>query len=193
MRFNKRFQPEKVLDKKSGRPLLGHVHLNAEAEMLEATDRKAIVRIPVEVEPGDVSGLISTDALAAGRKEERLKCFPETLETSEVSFKRPEEDGTYPDLEAFIPVDEDLVWRVGLNVQALAKLSAALGTDEVVLEFVAGEDGLPSSLKGFRVSPLGRNRKGQIGLLMPVRPGTLSSEDGDEPDADDTPPAAESE
>lgn len=189
MRFSKRFLPEKVLDKKSGRPLLSHVHLNVDDEMLEATDRKSIVRIPVEVEPDDVSGLVSTDALSAGRKDERLKCLPETLETDEVSFKRPEEEGAYPDLAAFIPADDQIVWRVGLSVQALAKVSAALAADEVVLEFVAGEDDQPSSLKGIRISPLGRNRKGQIGLLMPVRPGTLSAGDdageaaGDDPEA----------
>lgn len=174
MRILKHFRPEKAIDKDVGRPELLNAHLDVERGVIEATDRHIVVRIPVEVEEGDVSGPVTADALTSSRRgTERVICEVDALVTDVASYRRPRPLSPFPDLTALIPEDEQVVWSVGVNAALLFRLATAMGADEVVLEFTGVGD-VEDKLRPVRVTPLGKKSQGALGLLMPVRTGEVN-------------------
>lgn len=182
----RQFRPEKAINKEIGRPELLAANLVVEEEILEATDRHIVVRVPVEIEEGDISGPVTADALIASRKsDERIGCEEDSLVTDSASFKRPHTPQAYPNLSGLIPDDEEIAWSVGINAAKLLHLAQAMGAEEVILEFV-GVGEIEDKLKPIRVSPLGKKSQGAQGLIMPVRTGEVNfriaseTTDGDE-------------
>jgi hypothetical protein len=181
VKIAKHFRPERAIDKEIGRPELTHAHLDADAEVVWATDRKVVVKVPVEVEAGDVSGPLTVDALAATRKgDERVAAEAEELKTESASYRRPRVPA-FPPLEGLLPRDEEIVWSVGLNVSLLYRLAQAMGAEEVVLEFTA-VGGIEDKQQPVRVTPLGKKSQGAQGLILPVRTPEVAYEGGPEGD-----------
>jgi hypothetical protein len=187
VRVPRHFRPEKAIDKDVGRPELLQANLVTEEEILEATDRHIVVRVPVEIEEGDLPGAVTADALAASRKgSESISCYEDALVTDNASFKRPRPDQPFPDLRSLIPGDEQIVWSFGLNAKLLLRLAQAMGTEEIVLEFTA-VGSIADKLCPIRVSPLGKRSQGAVGLMMPVRTGEVNF-GGLEPESTDESP-----
>lgn len=161
MQIDSRTKIEKAAAKDKSRPALNHPHLNVTTGMIEATNGVIAVRVPVDCDPEDCSGAVSAEALAAARKEgEQLRCAEERLETRDTSYRRPQV-GSFPALADLIPAAGSGTWRVALDVDQLAKLAAALGSERVILEGSA--PGAP-----IRVEPYGSDLDGEA-VIMPIR------------------------
>jgi hypothetical protein len=173
VKIAKYFRPERAIDKDIARPELTHVHLDSANSVVWATDRRVVVRVPVEVEDGDVSGPVTLDALAASRKGgEQISCHVDELVTDLASYRRPHVAG-FPDLNEILPSDEQITWSVGVNVSLLYRLAQAMGAEEVILEFT-GVGEVADKQKPIRVTPLGKKSKGAQGLILPVRTGEVN-------------------
>jgi len=177
---NSRKSPEidRATSKDKTRPVLSCAYLNVEEGTIEATDSYMAVVVPVEIEDGDTSGLIPSEALSALRKASKtvwrsLTANGEvTLETADgiQTWKRPE--GQFPNLRQLTP-SEYSGFRVGINPEKLYNLAKALGSETVTLEFAlqpSAEEGegvgfFPSNMKPLRVTA----GSDAWGILMPVR------------------------
>jgi hypothetical protein len=172
---------ERAASKEASRPVLTHAYLNAENGTLEATDSYRAVVIPVEVEEGDVSGLIPAEALKAQRKASRHA--PASLRVNgDVRLSTPDGEqswktgeGQFPNLRQLGPTDLS-TFRIGLNPALLLETAKALGSGEsVTLEFtlrrdkVEGDDtgAYPDALRPMRVTV--PNGGESYGILMPIR------------------------
>lgn len=182
-------KPEKAVTKDMTRPVLTRIYLRISERVtgrgrsrrvhregyLEATDTYKLVRVPVKVNDDDVQGFIPVEALTRARKQKLPEITAaEGVRVGDVTFDRPT-DGQFPDAPSFIPEDEKIVFRVGVNAAFLHELADALGSDQVVLEFQGQEvrtkggalrGVLPEPRKPIRVSPL--SESGPVGVLMPI-------------------------
>jgi hypothetical protein len=180
---------EKAVSKDATRPVLTRLYLRISERVtgrgrsrrvhreghLEATDTYKLVRVPVKIADDDVQGFIPVEALTRARKQKLPEITAaEGVRVGDVTFDRPA-DGTFPDAPSFIPEDENIVFRIGVNAVFLRELAEALGSDQVVLEFQGQEvrtkggtlrGVLPEQRKPIRVSPL--DQSGPVGVLMPV-------------------------
>lgn len=177
----------KVCSRDQSRPVLCAAYLDVDRAVLEATDSYKLVSVPVEIEEGDVSGLIPSAALAALHKLPK-RAQPASLRCGEVVSLEveggrqewPRPDGTFPQTERLIPEESARSgFRIRLNAKLLSELAAGLGGDDVTLTFTKVDAArLESDADegvGFFPSPLrpiivhnGTPEHG-VGLLMPIR------------------------
>ena len=123
--------------KGSYRPVLTQAHLDVETSRLMATNGHILAVVPVDVEPGDVSGPVSIDAIKAARKTDKrceqyeIKCNG-SLELSDgQSFPREGEFPQYPDVDSVSrQVDKPADFTINLNAELLYKLAQAIGADK---------------------------------------------------------------
>lgn len=172
-------KPYEAAGKDDTRPVLTGVNLKTDADgrhFLEATDSYALVRIEVTDAEGDTDGLIP----AAAVKTARMNKYNHELSANSVvevtdgktdavlRFDRPE--GQFPNAGALIPDDEDIGFRIGVNVQYLLKLAKALESDELELQFQNVPNGEPNPLKPIRVKPIrSKTNVRGVGVVMPIR------------------------
>ena len=172
---------ERVASRDKSRPVLSHVYLNTEKGRLEATNSFAAAMIPCEVEDGDESGLIPSDALKAQRKASRYYRSLSVngdirLSTSEGEQSWKKGEGQWPDFDRLTP-EEFSGFRVSLNPKLLLELAQALGDPEkVVIEFALQGDKtegegvgfFPNNMRAMRITvPSGAEES--YGILMPIR------------------------
>lgn len=147
---------------------------------LVATNRRALIILPVEADMGDVDGLVSVEALRFARgllgdeRDEKLHILLPSichvhlrLLEKEIAvmdhtglratFPRPE--GEFPRYEGVIPMPSAVGPTVSLSVNYLRDLADA-----------AGENHISVALEGGDTAPrrVFQERSGAIGVLMPI-------------------------
>lgn len=163
MKFSKNAKLEKVVDG-TRRPSMGAACL--QGSRLLATNGYALASVPVELEPGDVDGPVTVEALKASRKgkswEASIECNGSLKVADGVTYPRPDL-GEFPSTEKAL---EDAkaspkVVRIGLNAKKLRDLADALGASDgrIVLEIEAPD-------KAVLVWAL--EAPGALGVIMPV-------------------------
>ena len=169
---------ESAVDPKGMREQLSEPYLDVENKRLVATDGKILTAIKVEVEPDDVSGYISKDALEAARKIAR-KDREDTIEiraNGSLELKngdklnRPDL-GTFPDIDNILNMletDPAKTIRLGINAKLLLDLAKSLAnaTQVVILDFVIDDNNAVTSAINVSVAKQGSDDKA---VIMPVR------------------------
>lgn len=170
---------EQCVIRQAGRLAIDHLYLDIETAdgrrlgRLVATDGKALAVIFVEVDDGDVPGLVSTRALIAARElvgtraTVELHCGVLRLVTADgVSYPRPE--GDYPKWRELIP-SRAATTEITLDARVLSRLAAAMGTHAVRLT-------LGNPRQPLRVMPLDEDAPAADGVMMMIAPAVLPDE-----------------
>lgn len=142
---------------------------------LVATNRRALIVLPVETEKDDVDGLVSIAAMRCAREREahpslvglfhvHMRLLEKEIQvvnrgTLVATFPRPE--GEFPRYEGVIPEPKDGAPTVSLSVQYLRDLADAAGENHVAVTLEGGKDA------PHRVF---QTHTGAIGVLMPITP-----------------------
>ena len=169
---------ESAVDSKEMRLHLTEPFLDVENKRLVAPNGKILTAIKVEVQPEDVSGYISKDALEAARKIAR-KDKEDTIEiraNGSLELKngdklnRPDL-GTFPDIDNILNMletDPAKTIRLGINAKLLLDLAMSLAnaTQEVVLDLVVDKNNQVSSAINVSVAKQGSDDKA---VIMPIR------------------------
>lgn len=139
------------------------------AGYLLATDSYIAVKLPVEVEPGDVDGPVPNAALAAARKFADGQLALEDRHAKVVAkdktvtlYARPT-ISDFPDIEKLFP--ELSTHRMCFSVEKLARVARALGTD-IVLITPQAQVNAPIVVQAEGC------KDDRIGLVMPYRQST---------------------
>ncbi len=143
MKLDPAFKVEKACSRDESRPVLTAAYLDSESSVLVATENSyCLAVVPVEVEEGDVSGLIPAAAFSAWRKASTRHVTALFSANGSVdvrgpdsssSFPRPE--GQYPDWQRLVARPENEAPEVGpiaefgIDAALLLRLAEALGTD----------------------------------------------------------------
>jgi hypothetical protein len=162
----------RVVERVTGRGRSRRIHKEG---FLEATDSYILARTSVELDDGDVEGLIPVEALERAREKGLFTIdVGESVRVDRVTFERP--PGTWPDVDKIIPGDDKIVIAVGLNAKFLMKLAEALGTKGEVRLELSGEATRTKAgrLQGVRVIPGEPIRvktldDNNVGALMPIK------------------------
>lgn len=166
----RRFKIEKAAGRSDYRPAIAQPYLDVEEKVIVATDTFMMAIVPVELDDGDTSGAVPTQALVEARRR-TTKTKPQGIRLNgraevgdgDVSFKRPAENSPFPawrtiaDKKRGKPVAE-----FGINPFFLARLAEAIGCvkDEAVKVTYYGPT------ESLVIEPL---RSTGRGVLMPVR------------------------
>jgi hypothetical protein len=167
MKYETSLKLEKVCAAKNTRRYnITDAHLDAESSKLVATNGGSMVVLPVEVEPGDVSGPVPVAAIAHARKHKALGIkLNGAAETAGLTVERTDR-GRFPDYKAVLQALSTDTYTVSLNARQLFDLAQAIGYDIVRLDIPRG--GL-SALR-VTVNPVkGGQDFGAVGVLMPCR------------------------
>lgn len=199
MKLPPKAKPEKCASRDESRPVLTTVNLRVVkpagdvqpatdtspetfepgSGFLEATDSYKLVRVPVELEPGDVDGLISVESLQAARKSDRHNPRLSAGEASAdipggASYPRPF-GGQFPNVDSLVPAGawgtkSTTVWEIGFSAKLLYELAQGLGSDGVRISFQPSPDGTePNPLRPITVRALRDGDPDAVGILMPIR------------------------
>lgn len=142
MKLDKACKIESASEGKKGLRLqLRDAYLDVEKNRVLATDGYVAAIVPVEIEAGDTSGYIPTEALTQARKATAKKadaialmCNGSVTLPDNRTFPR-ENLGTFPNVDLVIPKPETRNFTTGLDVKLLVKLADALGTDYLDLSY----------------------------------------------------------
>ena len=185
MFVEKRFQIDRAACKDETRYLLMNINYEPdpsipERGMLVATNGRILAVVPVDVQEGDVMGLIpaATYAVIRGkmRHERHGPPHPVVVEKDRVFLttdrlgakydRRPDEGTKFPDWRLIVPKEEEQTVMLSLNPTLLMDLARAIGAqDGVTLKMKPDEKGVvlgAVSVKG--------DAKDGFGVLMPRRP-----------------------
>lgn len=164
------YKPEKCVSKVKENDVLKHFFLekaNEEKGVLNASDGKMLIRIPVDLAPGDTAGAIPVEALLSAKKvgqdgfaEIRLakKCEIETPDTKQ-EFSRFNYL-KFPNFQKVIPISKPKA-VIAFDVKKLKAISDAIYSEGVVLEIRGKEEGIV-------VRPA--SGSAAFGVLMPIKP-----------------------
>jgi hypothetical protein len=167
-------------------PVLQHVNLNVELGELQATTKYVAVRVPVEVEKGDTSGVVDPAAVDAATKSKASNL--------KVGKTQHPKVGEFPKLEELWPTGKEVgkpAFRIGFNAEYLLQVAQAIGAKGGAIELIFpayGKDG-PRDDKPIVVRPMLKENQGSVfgveleervpadgvqvampeGLLMPIR------------------------
>lgn len=146
-----------------------------------ATNGYCMAVVPVEVEPGDVSGHVPVESLKTARKVwgkltlNTLAVGESSVSAGDYTWKKPD-IGTFPNWRLLIPSpekDKTETLRLGINPEFLQRVAEAIGADgHVVLEIPVESHGRYKGqvLNAIVVRPSDKGAvKGAFGLVMPVR------------------------
>jgi hypothetical protein len=151
MKISKTAKIELIICKDETRPHLTSAYLDTETSSLVATDGGRLVQVPVELEDGDVSGLITPDALKEARKQagnsaSSIAANGALRFANGGQMPRPQEDvvGKFPPYKGIIASDAGDT-KVALNAAWLWDICQALGGTRkdahVVLTFPKAAEG----------------------------------------------------
>jgi DNA polymerase III sliding clamp (beta) subunit (PCNA family) len=152
--------------------------LDVASRLLVATDGHILAAVPVEVEEGERSRFISSEALKAGRKAARkgspvdvIDCEGRSQVVGGPVFPC-EQARKFPAYEQIIPESKEGdpgTFTVGLDVALLRRLADAIGSEGSVALTFRAEDPLAPILVRDATS----REPGTVGIIMPVRISTL--------------------
>ena len=136
---------------------------------LVATNGHILALHPVQIDPGDVTGEVTIEALQAARKakQDHLLCNGSMDVPGGAKFPRMDHI-TFPDYQKVIP-DHNETLQIGINPELLFNLAKALGWKKgtgVMIEFKGKKSGIDPN-GAMRVTAA--NNPEAIGVLMPMR------------------------
>jgi hypothetical protein len=166
MQIDRSYKLEKCVSTDPNRENLGNIFVSQRHCM--ATNGIILALVPITSEPEDTTGLMSADALKAGRKltPAREGAINISLNGSQqlrdgTKIPRPAECKSPRIFHLIRGAHRNRQYKIGLNATMLKTLADALGTDEVVLEF-------GTSTSAILVTPK-QPTPGTVGLIMPIR------------------------
>ena len=166
MQIDRSYKIEKCVSTDPNRENLGNIFVSQRHCM--ATNGTILALVPITSEPEDTTGLMSTDALKAGRKltPSRVGAVEISLNGSQqlrdgTKIPRPEACKSPRIFHLLRHAHKDRQYKIALNATMLKTLADALGSEEVVLEF-------GTSTSAILVTPK-QPTPGTLGLIMPVR------------------------
>jgi hypothetical protein len=166
MQIDRSYKLEKCVSTDPNRENLANIFVTQRHAM--ATNGTVLAIVPVVSEEIDTVGLMSADALKAGRKltPAREGSINIGLNGSQqlrdgTKIPRPEECKQPRIFHLLRGAHRDRQYKIGLNATMLKTLADALGSEEVVLEF-------GTSTSAILVTPK-QQSPGTLGLLMPIR------------------------
>lgn len=178
MKLPKNAKIEAVCSTDETREVITHPYLEIKdgTARVIATNGRAIVAIPVEVEDGEESGWVSIPALAAARKACASR-GPEkdmasvhcngTCRTATADFPRPFKDDamTFPNYRQCIPnEDQKGIMKLSFDVNLLAAVVKAAGGTGIVRVYQPQDDPLaPMTLS------IDGAKDGTLAIVMPCR------------------------
>ena len=154
MRFSKRYRIDEITNTAPGRwGGTVHVRLDKERRVLQATNERAVVEIPVEVEDSDQSALIPVEAIKEARKgssrgsgDAKIQVGASEIgvETTKAALRFETPIGDWPEnVERFTPAkaprSPESV-EVCLDTELLAAVARALGGTKLVLQLPVNAD-----------------------------------------------------
>lgn len=185
MRMERKYKPERIASKDTGREVLTHlcVDIHNDQTVVAATDGRRLVCVPCEIDSIHEIGLMPVEAVKEARnlKVKRLnrdevsvplakisESFDSRLATRQpfeinkdnvhITIDKPSETLVYPKWTQVIPTGESK-FTITLNAKLLSELADALGSDGVVtLQFRDPSDVIHVTAD---------KRSGAFGLLMP--------------------------
>lgn len=173
MKLPKNCLVEKVASQDSTRPAICLPYLDIDADRLTAhiisTNGAAMVKLPVEITPEDVTGYVPTVALKEGRKLARkfdsvdLVCNGSAKLLNGATYPRGE--GQFPNWRQVWPKEEGKI-TLALDAALLYELAQAMGTEGVVLTFNPGEPIIVRATATKGVQPASFEARG---VIMPIR------------------------
>ena len=174
MKIPKNCLIERVASTDKTRLVLAHPYLDVERKTLVATNGCALVALPVEIDPGDTSGPITIDALAAARKVGRKGELATILAGTDQKLINQAtcpraNDINYPDWTRVMPRNPGKI-RISFNAHLLVDITKAMGCTDVILEFDDATSPIkvtPGKSKScWSISP---SCSGAVGVLMPIK------------------------
>ena len=177
MKINRKFKPESAISKDELRVSLNHV--KAFKRKLCACDGHIASFIPYEMADNGISeekitGLIPPEVFKESRKmNKKLDRDNMIIEhngkliVKEYGGSKQSEfdycDEPYPDVVRVLPTRKPIVFEIALNIDNLKRLSDALGTEILTLQFTG-------QTSAAIVKPTNSiNDEGQWGIIMPCR------------------------
>ena len=177
MKINRKFKPESAVSKDKLRVSLNHV--KAFKRKLCACDGHIAAFIPYELnndglQEEKITGLIPAETFKESRKlNKKLDRDNMIIEhngkliVKEYGGTKQSEfgycDEPYPDVVRVLPTRKPAVFEISLNVDNLKRLSDALGTETLTLQFTG-------QTSAVIVKPTNAmNDDGQWGIIMPCR------------------------
>ncbi len=166
MQIDRSYKIEKCVSTDPNRENLGNIFITKRHAM--ATNGTVLAIVPVVSDDVDTVGLMSADALKAGRK-----MTPARMGLIEISLNGSQElkDGTkiprptnvkQPRIFHLLRhAHKDRQYKIGLNATMLKMLADGLGSEELILEF-------GTSTSAILVTPK-QSTDGAVGLIMPIR------------------------
>ena len=186
MKFDPKYQPELIASDDDTRPNLHYVELDVDGMRMLATDGHRGIIVPCEPEPGDVTGIIVSEALKGARKAAKTKlaktmglqpsikangslvidASPEGT-VPNMTFARPDRDGQpFPPLDKVMPKFSQGMLDThtfAVNARYLYELAVALGSAEhVIITCKVG-----GKFDPILVKP-GETGNTAIGVVMPM-------------------------
>lgn len=165
MQIDKKYRLEKAVSTDPSREHLQNVWVTKHHAF--ATNGHILAAVPVSMENGDTAGLISVDALKLARKSSkgmdtiRIGLNGAQILSDGTSMKRPDSCKPPRILGILRSAHRCRTFRVGINSDYLKELSAAIGSDELILEL-----GKPD--EAILIRPL-HHEDGVRALIMPIR------------------------
>ena len=166
MQIDKCYKIEKAVSSDPNRENLVHIFVTKRHAM--ATNGSILAVVPVACESDDMPGLMTADALKAGRK-----LTPARIGPVEISLNGSQQlrDGTKIPRPSNVKqprifhllrhAHKDRQYKIGLNATMLKTLADALGSEEVILDF-------GTQTSAILVTPK-QSTDGAVGLIMPIR------------------------
>lgn len=172
MKIRKNCSPGAAVAREECRYALSFAYLDTKARRLVVTNGRILASIPVEVEPGDVDGLVDLEPLNRARvKGVSLRCGAKFL-TVEAgpAWPRPKTEKGYPEWHRALPrLKGKKTAQVSINVDLLSDLGRAAGYSGcATLRFEVDRDG-KAVMEGIEVKMSdGSTRYGGDYLIMPM-------------------------
>lgn len=166
---------ERAAAKGDIRPYMNHVHLDAAAQRLVATNGHILAVVPVEVEEGDTAGPIPAEAFPAARKaagshfEPAMQANGSVVLQNGATMPRPSaaDIGPFPAWEKLVERFQPSGVSVTFNAELLYELARALTPKgskygRVITLHLSASEPDKSAMKV-------EGANGAFGLLMPCR------------------------
>jgi hypothetical protein len=166
MQIDRSYKLEKCVSADPNRENLGNIFITRRHAM--ATNGTILALVPITSDSEDTAGLMSPEALKAGRK---LTPTREGIVTMSLNGSQQLRDGTkiprptdhkQPRIYHLLRhAHKDRQYKIGLNATMLKTLADALGSEEVILDF-------GTQTSAILVTPK-QQTPGTMGLIMPIR------------------------
>lgn len=173
MKLSREYRPELLCSTDEDRPAILQPYLKG--AFLFATDGRRIGQFPVELEAGDVDGVVLRNVLIDARDSAddmvQITCAKDTLSYQSqfgwVKWERPQLDKAINYRSVIAEFQQRKAKQIGMNIDFLTSLSEAFGSPSFMLSF----DETTAMLVFEPLPPPGAimPAKSTFGVFMPIR------------------------